>query len=157
MGQYSFVLGLGSFNTCTVDTDGKCKIRKIRMSSSDGGDTSLEIGVSSRSESDMSLTYTIEDISKRFEEIMTIILENELRNFEITEDIDEAELMAEIMADLEKHREFIDENDSNDLHGFSDIVSLSSAETIDFDFIKEQFQDIQFVLDTEYSYLNEVV
>ena len=157
MGQYSFILGLGSFNTCTVDTDGKCKIRKIRVNSSDGGDTSLEIGVSSRSESDQSLTYTIEDVSRRFEEIIITILENELRNYEnVTPDI-EKELREEIMVDLQKYRDFTDENDSNDLHGFSDVVSLSSAETIDFDFIKEQYEDLKFMLQLEYDYLSEEI
>ena len=154
MGQYSFIVGLGSFQTCNVDTDGKCKIRKIRMSSSDGGDTSLEIGVSSRSESDMSLTYQIEDVSRMFEEIIKIIMENELRNYENDGSFDEWRLREEIMADLQNYRDFTDENDSNDLHGFSDIVYLSSAETIDFDFIKEQYKDLEFLLKLEYDYLN---
>lgn len=156
MGQYSFIVGLGSFQTCNVDTDGKCKIRKIRMSSSDGGDTSLEIGVSSRSESDMSLTYKIEDVSRMFEEIVRVIMENELRDYTSPTPVDEEKLMQEIMADLDYHKKFIDENDSNDLHGFSDIVSLSSAETIDINYVKEQFEDIKFNLIAEHKYLSQL-
>jgi hypothetical protein len=157
MGQYSFIVGLGSFQTCNVDTDGKCKIRKIRVSGSDGGETSLEIGVSSRSESDLSLTYRIEDVSKMFEEIIKVIMENELKNYNNDESVDEDRLTEQIMADLQNYRDFTDENDSNDLHGFSDIVSLSSAETIDIGYIKEQYQDLGFLLQLEYDYLDQPV
>ena len=158
MGKYSFLLGSASFQTCTVDTDGKCKIRKIRVNSSDGGgDTSLEIGVSSRSESDLSLTYQIEDQTRMFEEIIKIIMENELRNYVSPTPIDEQALMDEIMRDLEYNKQFIDEDDSNDLHGFSDIVSINSAETIDIGYIREQFEDIKYNIDAEYKYLSQAI
>lgn len=152
--SYTFALGLGSFQTFGQDTG---KALKIKISVSDIGHTSLEFGVSSGHQSDpvFYLAHNLDDIEKMFDEIIKVIVESEARKYG-PEVFDQAKLEQEVLSELERFRDIIDDADSDDLRGFSDIISIDTESTIDLSSIKEQFEDILFNIRAEREYLNQV-
>lgn len=77
-----------------------------------------------------------------FTEIIRTIISNELENFTPGRPINENDLLIQIIEELDYDTRYHDENDSNDLDGYSDIISLSSNSTFTISDVKENYDNI---------------
>ena len=89
-----------------------------------------------------------------FKKIISTILSNELENYTPPEPIDEEELLKLILQELDYETYYEDDNDSNNLDGYSDIISLSSNSTFTIMDVKENYEDIIRNITATSNYLN---
>lgn len=140
-------MGSSSHVCCNITTDDRCGILKVSLSDKDSstpGNTSMDVGISSASDttSEIVCTYILEDVVDMFTEIIRTIMSNELENFVPPVPIDEQELLIKLLEELNYDELFEDDNDSNNLDGYSDIISLSSNSTFTINDVKENYEDI---------------
>ena len=170
MGQYNFNAGTSSHMCCEVKTDGNCSIIKLDITESEAGsdgnstaqnsstpgNTSMDVGLSTGSDSSSEIvcTYTISSIVTLFEEIVQTILSNELENYTPPQPIDETAMLSQIMRELQYHERYHDDNDSDNLEGYSDIISISSNSTFTINDVKDNYEDILHNIGTVKDYLN---
>lgn len=148
-------MGSSSHSCCQVQTDDRAGI--IKVSLSDRGD-SMDVGLSAGSDSSFGVVceHTLTDIQTLFEEIISTILLNELNKFSPVNPIDETALMAKLIDELEYDDRFRDENDSDNLSGYSDIISISSNSTFTETDVKENYSDILRNIAIANDFLNSV-
>lgn len=141
MGIYTFFLGSSSHSCCNVQTNDRAGI--IKVSLSDKGN-SMDVGLSQGSDttSEIVCEHTITDIKTLFEEIVATIISNELNNFTPANPINEEELMEQLIQEIEYDDRFRDDNDSDNLSGYSDIISISSNSTFTISDVKKNYEDI---------------
>lgn len=130
MTVYNFYLGTGShLCTCTTTEDGTITSVTGNL-------------VENASVSDVTLDFTIHDIENMYEEILQTIRNNEINTVEISNKVDENALLKELLEQLEYDLVFHDDNDSDNLLGYSDIVSVSSQSTFCLDDVSRHYQEI---------------
>lgn len=167
MVTYNFYLGTEShyLSSCIrVETDGQGNISSASSSTSGSGagtrttnqgETSLEVGFSSGTDSSSEVVcHTITDIKNMYAEIISVITSNEIRTFVPSVTIDEDALLSTVMEELDFEYYYADTNDSDDLFGYSDVLSLSSTGTFSIENVKENFEDIMRNIQSTRTYLN---
>lgn len=167
MVKYNFYLGYGSsvVHACSCETDTRGSITDCSTSDRSGSKTqgsssaamrsSLEAHGTGSTPSDSDVTcYTIQDIETMYQEIIEFIMSNELRKFEIPSIIDEDKLLEKVLQELNYELFFDDgDDDSDNLFGYSDIVSVSSDSTLNMNEMCGNFNDIMLSIRNTYSYL----
>ena len=150
---YNFCLGSAGFGTTTVkcETDGCGKIVSCDTSETSGKKGSLDVQVSDQSECSYdSVIHTIKDIKNMYKEILRVIAENELQQYQIPEYIDENDLLEKVLEDLEYQLECYSDN----LSGYSDIISVTSGDSaFTVDEVHETYSDILKSLENTRKYL----
>ena len=167
MPVYNFYIGSGNHSSlcCRCVTDGHGHISSASSTSGSGsglfsgttneGQTSLEVGFSHGTDSSSEVVcYTITDITNMYNEIIQVIIDNEIRAFVPSILIDEDKLLETVMNELDFEYYYADSNDSDDLFGYSDVLSLSSNSTFSIDNVKENFEDIMRNLHATRTYLD---
>lgn len=126
MVTYNFYLGIGSTQTlCACKTNDNGKIIECDTTPYDDG-----------------IDYTIEDVENMYKEILDVIAKNELQNYTIPTGINENQLLKAVLDELNYSVIFHDDNDSDDVFGYSDILSVSENATIHADEMCENYEDI---------------
>lgn len=162
---YNFFLGsaqcrLGSV-TCETDSLGKIIHCELSSTSSESGgcssglpgtsssghntgDSSMNVLYSSSGEGGDGIVYhTIEDVTRLYEEIIEFINNYEISKIVVNTTIDEDKILSEIIDKLGYvYEDVSDDDDSDNLFGYSDILSVSSDSVYDINKVCETYKEI---------------
>ena len=130
---YNFYLGTGS-HLCTCSTKEDGTITSVTGS--------LNVQDTYSDPPSSAINYTIHNITNLYEEILQIIRENEINSIQFNTNFDEDALLKELLEQLEYDLVFHDDTDSDNLFGYSDIVSVSSQSTFCLDDVSRHYQEI---------------
>lgn len=108
------------------------------------GDSSMNVLYSSSGEGGDTIVYhTIEDISRLYEEIIEFITNYEISKFEVSTNIDEDKILMYLIDNLGYvYEDVSDDDDSDNLFGYSDILSVSSDSVFDLNRVSSTYQEI---------------
>jgi hypothetical protein len=108
------------------------------------GDSSMNVLYSSSGEGGDGVVYhTIQDISRLYEEIIDFITNYEISKIEVNTGIDEDKILSEIIDKLGYvYEDVSDDDDSDNLFGYSDILSVSSDSVFDLNRVSSTYQEI---------------
>lgn len=108
------------------------------------GDSSMNVLYSSSGEGDDGIVYhTIEDVTRLYEEIIEFINNYEISKIVVNTTIDEDKILSDIIDKLGYvYEEVSDDDDSDNLFGYSDILSVSSDSVYDLDRVSLSYQEI---------------
>ena len=160
MRTYYFLMGGTGLETkpsVKCVTDGNGTILSCNTSETSGNKRSIDaqFGSSGSDETSECTVHVIEDIENMYNEIIETIFRNELQAWVIPEDLDQQEILTAVLEDIKYELFYESSTDQSDnLSGYSDIISLSSDTVVSVEDLCDTYKDMMQSIKNTLGYLN---
>lgn len=154
---YNFIIGVDGLtpqSAISCKTDGEGHVISCQTSETSGKKGSLDVNISTSSQTGSTI-LDLCDIIDIYDQIIKVIIDNELNNFEFPDHVDPDLLLLEVLKDIDNIIYTVSEPSDN-LSGFSDSASLTSGSTgckVTMDDVVDNFQDVIAAIQNTKNYL----